>query len=105
VKIYRIAEEPEDEDIVYDLFDEEAWRKHKQRIYENEFRVQDEMAAKSEVFRRILESEMREDPAERYESTNSPKSKTRNALLTRHIYSTQEEWEQNLLTNPFYAVD
>jgi len=72
--------------------------------YATEFKTQDDMAKISDIFNKILQSEIREDPRERYGSTNSPKSKTRNALLTRGSYETQEEWEENLLTNPFYEL-
>ena len=87
-----------------DLFDPEYEMIAKQRSYKTVFRDQDEMALKSEVFKRILQSEIKEDPDERFESTNNPKAKTRNALLSRGEYQTQEEWEQNLLTNPFYSL-
>ena len=65
---------------------------------------QDEMALKSIIFEKILNSEIKSDPVERYYSTNDPKSKTRNALLIRSIYDTQDEWERDLLTNPFYEL-
>ena len=74
-------------------------------IYKTVFADQDEWAKKSEVFNKILQSEIKADPEERYESTNNPKAKTRNALIIRHIYKTQEEWEKDLLTNPYYQIN
>jgi hypothetical protein len=115
MRIYRKSEEE------WSLFDEDP-------IYERdgslktyirrEFENQDKIALESDVFRRILESEIRDDPAERWESTNSPKSKTRNALLTRAAYYSwsdpndpnsakifdKEAWEQSLLNKPFYGL-
>jgi hypothetical protein len=73
-------------------------------IYKSVFGDQDAMAKKSSIFRLILQSEIKNDPKERYLSTNSPNSKTRNALLTRYCYQTQEEWEKDLLANPFYNI-
>lgn len=86
------------------LFDPEFQRKTKAEIYKHVFKDQDEMAARSEVFNNILQREIHSDPEKRYKQTNSSESKTRNALLTRRFYKTQKEWEDNLLTNPFYQL-
>ena len=91
MKIRKIATD------LFDLFDPEQEKKRKQEIYNIVFKDQDEMAEKSEVFNRILQSEISDDPETRYAQTNSPKSKTRNALITRHIFPTQKEWEEDLL--------
>jgi len=88
-----------------DLFDPEANKKSREELLKNTFKDQDEMAEKSDIFRRILQSEASIDPETRYEQTNSPKSKTRNALLSRGAYPTQEEWEDSLIKNPFYKID
>lgn len=86
------------------------------------FELQDKMALKSEVFKRILQQEIKTDPQERYESTNDPKSKTRNALLLKHAYYRtnpnpkkkgidtekvfhQKEWEDDLLSSSFYGAN
>lgn len=85
-------------------------------MYRREFAIQDEWAEKSPVFQQILQSEIKDDPKERYISTNSPKSKTRNALICRFAYRRtpealklpeqfdQKAWEDDLLTNPFYGL-
>lgn len=88
-----------------DLFDPEANKKSREELFKNTFNEQDEMAEKSDIFRRILQSEISIDPETRYEQTNSPKSKTRNALISRAAYQTQEEWEDALLKNPFYNTE
>lgn len=99
---YKLKKEAMNKEV--NLFDPEFQRKYKEDIYRIVFRDQDEMAAKSEVFKNILLSEIKDDPEERYVSTNSPKSKTRNALITRSVYQSQEEWEEDLLRNPFYKI-
>lgn len=94
MKIIKIAEENS----------QDLWNQDLTFVYKALFAVQDEWAKKSAVFNKILQSEIKADPKERYESTNNPKAKTRNALITRSIYKTQEEWEKDLLTNPFYEI-
>jgi len=104
MKIFKLANNSE-----ADLFSKEFEEQHEkdmEKVRESLFKVQDDMAKKSPVFKKILDSEIAgvHDPIERHRITNDPKSKTRNALLTRHAYQTQEEWERGLLTNPFYQV-
>lgn len=94
MKIIKIAEENS----------QDLWNQDLTFVYNAVFATQDEWAKKSAVFNKILQSEIKADPKERYESTNNPKAKTRNALITRSIYKTQEEWEKDLLTNPFYEI-
>lgn len=88
-----------------DLFDKVNKKEYRESILRNLFKDQDKMAEKSEVFKRILQSEISDDPETRYNQTNSPTSKTRSALTTRQVYNTQEEWEKSLLTNPFYELE
>ncbi len=68
------------------------------------FDLQDQLAQKSEVFRKILQSELKDGQTwdERNTATNSPKSKTRNALLLRHIYPNLKDWEDDLLKSDDY---
>lgn len=73
-------------------------------IYKMVFKDQDDMAEQSKVFKEVLLSEIHEDPKTRYEQTNNPKAKTRNALISRGAYENIVEWEDNLLTNPFYGL-
>jgi len=91
-----------------DLFSkefEEEHNKRMQKVYEKTIEYQNQLAKESNIFRKILESERKgKTIKEWYESTNNPKSKTRNALLSRHIYKTTNEWENDLKTNPFYEV-
>jgi len=93
--------------VAVDLFnrDPEEERREREEMYQNVFDNQDEWAAKSSVFKRVLDSEIKDDLDGRYLSTNSPRSKTRNALITRTSYETQEEWEKELLTNPYYGLN
>lgn len=68
------------------------------------FDLQDQLAQKSDVFRRILQSEIKNVQTwdERNKATNSPASKTRNALIVRHVYPNIKDWENELLTSDFY---
>ena len=73
MKIIKVAAER------FDMFSEEADRAHEkqmEKVREVTFRAQDELAEKSEAFRRVLDSEISDDPIERYRSTSDPKSKT-----------------------------
>lgn len=63
--------------------------------------LQDKLAAESKVFAKILESERTDD----IWSTNNPKSKTRNAIIIKQLYTTIEDWEEDLLTNIFYKLE
>ena len=120
MKIIRVANEyvPEEESL-WGTPEEE--REKRIRTHEITFKEQDRLARLSPVFKRILDSEIKEDPIERLESTNSPKSKTRNAMLSlvvplsihgntekavedRENEKAIKEWEQDLLTNPFYGL-
>ena len=87
-----------------DLFDPVEEAKVKKQVYDAVFADQDEWAKKSKVFNAILQSEIKDNPKERYESTNNPRAKTRNALLIRPIYKTLEEWEKHLLTDLYYEL-
>ena len=108
MKIYRKAEEE------WSLFDEDPVYDRSGNVKEwinALFDEQNRVAAESEVFKRILEQEIKEDPSERLDSTNRPKSKTRNALISRAAYHSpstkefdKEAWEQDLLSNPFYGL-
>ncbi|MFA7219347.1 MAG: hypothetical protein WC119_02465 [Synergistaceae bacterium] len=121
MKIYKRALDNKEQSEEWSLFDYDAKsvyeRNGKLKNYVVEtFRMQDEMALKSDVFKRILQQEIKEDPQERYESTNYPKTKTRNALLTAGAYYRpnpknpkekvldREAWENDLLKNPFYGL-
>ena len=93
-----------------DLFDPEVQRKTKESIMKHTFKDQDKIAMESDIFSQILQSEISDDPEKRYKQTNSPKSKTRNALLSMGAYVNpntkgfdKEAWEENLRTNPFYG--
>lgn len=92
-----------------DMFSKEFEDEQKLRmveVYRSVFALQDQYAKESEIFKRILNSEIKDakTPEERYNLTNAPKSKTRNAMLLKHIYKNKDEWEQELLTNPFYKI-
>jgi hypothetical protein len=63
-------------------------------------KLQDKLASESKVFNQILQSERTND----IWSTNSPKSKTRNAIMIKYLYKTIDEWENDLLTNDFYKI-
>jgi cell envelope opacity-associated protein A len=82
------------------LFDQNPT--YEEQIRQREFATQDEWAAKSKVFKKILDSEIHSDPAIRLKQTNSPKSRTRNALIVMAAYQSQEEWEDYLLNSSFY---
>jgi len=92
------------------LFDEEQNKKDKIAISRRIFQTQDNMANQSEVFNRILQSEIDDNPDIRLKQTDSPQSKTRNALISRYCYKTkdgefdQETWERYLLKNQFYGL-
>jgi hypothetical protein len=62
------------------------------------------VATESEVFARVLKQEWRDDPLENLESTDSPESKVRNALISRHAYPDLARWERQLLSDPFYGL-
>ena len=87
-----------------DLFCPEFQEKTMASICKNVFNAQDELALKSLVFKRILESEYSDDRDTRYRQTDSPESKTRNAMITKQCYPTFEEWEEHLKTSPFYRI-
>jgi len=63
--------------------------------------LQDKLAIESKVFANILKSERTKD----IQSTNHPKSKTRNAIIIKQLYKTIKEWENDLLTNDFYKIE
>jgi hypothetical protein len=113
MKIYRTAENPD----VVDLFDP----LEQDRVYDRNgdirshvqmaFELQDKIASESEVFNRVLQQEIDPDPRARFEQTDNPKAKTRNALISRQAYYNRdtkqfdnEAWEQDLLTRPFYGL-
>ncbi|MEI7758515.1 MAG: hypothetical protein WCI80_05710 [Bacteroidota bacterium] len=80
-------------------------------MWASEFATQNFWASISPVFNRILQSEIEDSPEDRYKSTNSPKSKTRNALICRHAYTNKETgvvdidaWEHDLLTSDYYGL-
>jgi hypothetical protein len=108
-EVYRktVQKPSDDEDV--DMFSPEFEAKERQHhliVQKELFALQDRIANESDVFRRILQSEIKNVSTgdERYKATNNPKSKTRNALLTRHIYPNIKDWENNLLTSDFYKV-
>jgi hypothetical protein len=58
-----------------------------------------------EVFTNILNSESNCNNLNIHmEQTNSPSSKTRNALIIRSVYPSIKDWERELLSNPFYNL-
>ena len=87
-----------------DLFSkefEEKEKKEKQAYTEWLIEQQNKFAKESKVFAQILNFERTDDVME---STNNPKSLTRNAMIIRSIYKTIEEWEEDLKTSPFYSA-
>ncbi len=102
--VEKIMRNPTQEPEEINLFDPEYQRKEKEELRKRLFKAQDEWANRSEVFKRILQSETSDDPEERVRRTNHSKAKTRNALISRSAYPTDEAWENNLLKNPFYGL-
>jgi len=114
MRIYRIAEESEDLVDLFDPLDQDRVydrdgkiRTHVQMLFDD----QDKLAKESDTFSRVLQQEIDVDPRVRFDQTNHPKAKTRNALLSRQAYYNrdtkqfdQEAWEQDLLTRPFYGL-
>ena len=65
-------------------------------------RQQEDLINKSKVFKKIFDYEKRESLKDHIISTNSPKSLTRNAIITYSVYPNIEDWENDLSTNLFY---
>jgi len=82
-----------------DLFNNEISAHNKRVSQRRLFKYQDELAKQSEVFKRILQSEMSDDPDERQRLSDSPTSKTRNAMILRGVYNNKSDWEADILKN------
>lgn len=87
-----------------DLWDEDepgVLKKYEKDMIAQMFKLAEE----SEVFTKIVAHEWDGEMS----SINSSESLVRNAMITRYnVYNTEElgqkEWEENLLTNDFYAA-